>query len=173
MSFKPPCLDQGACSSLSDSMVDVDVCCQETIIIKLSILSKFFFYRYCPFYSTWKYFSATNFRNFEKSDVSKSLFVECSNFKKEKKTFLLNWFSNSFHSFRNLISEVSKAANVLSKYTTLVTIDDKCDDGEVLSAMQCDDQTRFVSHTKNNILKNKNNIFKVILPLYIKYISWW
>lgn len=54
--------------------------------------------------------------------------------------------------FRNLISEVSKAANVLSKYTTLVTIDDKCDDGEVLSAMQCDDQTRFVSHTITTLI---------------------
>ena len=43
---------------------------------------------------------------------------------------------------KNLISEVSKAANVLSKYTTLVTIDDKSEHGDVLSSMQFDNQNR-------------------------------
>jgi len=47
---------------------------------------------------------------------------------------------------KTLISEVSKAANVLSKYTTLVTIDEKDNqNNEILSVMQQKDDTRFVS----------------------------
>ena len=70
---------------------------------------------------------------------------------------------------KTLISEVSKAANVLSKYTTLVTTDDKLNEDEILSVMQQKDETRFVA-LPNTLSGKKSGKILVGENFYFRFL---